>query len=384
MKKRNLENVLFTMVQVMVITGITLFALSPFSCKISEEGIKVIGGDYVPPVLDSFTVINESTLQLCFSEKVNLTQGIVSKVSDKAYDSLEHSETEDLSAALAAANGAEGSISSSFEYSEDGKTVTIALEKETEIGESYEFYGCVKDLTGNTLTFAVPFTGFNSRIPKIVMTEIQTVSVSSQSTKEKEAGIYKNEFIEFLALTDGNLCGLEVCSGYDGESKKYEFPKIEVKKGEVFTVHMRNRGNGCISEEEEDLTQAFSSYTSDSVRDLWTDITETTLGNKTDVIIVRNQANGSIVDAVMYRDSAVTEWSKSMGDYAALVYESEIYASAAIEGACDVSDKTDSKTIQRSAAAELRENALKDEEIDYPVKVDSTAWAVGTVSAGEL
>ncbi|MCQ2575105.1 MAG: hypothetical protein MJ162_00075 [Treponema sp.] len=373
--------------EVLFIVGITLFALCPFSCRVSAEGIKVIGGDYVPPVLESFTVINENTLRLVFSEKVSINGSIISLVADPFLASSEkHSVTEELSPSLAVAAGLSSPkiIESLVEYSGDGKIVTFRLLDGTEIGEMYELYGVVSDCIGNTLTFAVPFYGFNSRVPRIIMTEIQSVSVSSQNSKEKLSDTYRNEFVEFLALSDGNLCGLELLSGYDGEEKKFVFPRVEVKAGEVFVVHMRNRGNGCISELGDELNLAYSSYTSDTVRDLWSDISSTTIGNKTDVLIIRNQADNSVIDAVMYHDDGVNGWSKNMPEYALMAVDAGIYENDLIESGSLVSDKSDTKTISRINAKELQEKVLKGINVEFPVKVNSESWIVSSENAGTL
>jgi hypothetical protein len=280
-----------------------------------------------------------------------------------------------LSAALAAAAGLEGSIPVSAVNTEKN-VVLLELEQSTEIGKKYELYGVVKDDYGNSLTFCIPFTGFNARQAKIIMTEIQSESVSSQRTSEKVAGIYRNEFIEFLSLSDGNLAGLELCSSYDGEEKKYSFPAVEVKAGEVFIVHLRNRGNGCISELTDNLSEATSSYTSPEVRDLWSEQTGTVLGNKTDIIIVRDSASEKILDAIMYRADTVEEWSKTYTTLAQLMNECSIYPSGDIENAFITTGLTATKTLSRQTAQFLQQQVLSGEEVEYPVPAGENDWAV--------
>ena len=375
--KKLLKEIGIILGQTAFLTLITLFAVSPVGCKVTTEGIKILEGDYSPPLLQKFTVIDEAMLEMIFSENVSLSGCVVSPVLDGISDSDEHSTDETLSAALAAAAGLQGSIPVSAINTEKN-VVRLELEESTEIGKKYELYGVVKDDYGNSLTFCIPFTGFNARQAKIVMTEIQSESVSSQRTSEKAAGTYRNEFIEFLSLSDGNLAGLELISSYDGEEKKYCFPAIEVKAGEIFVVHLRNRGNGCISELTENLSEATSSYTSPEIRDLWSEQTATVLGNKTDIIIVRDSASEKIVDAVMYRAENVEEWSKAYTTFAQLMNECSIYPSGEIENAFVTTGLTSTKTLARQNALSLQQQVLSGEEIEYPVPASADDWVVSS------
>ena len=388
-----IKEMLLVVGEALLIAGITVVAVLPVSCKITEQGIKLVGGDYVPPVLNNFTVTDEKTVVLEFSENVEVSGYVVAKVVDDQFDSMEHSGDFDLSPALERASGVYGSVACSVLYLDEedieqsagnGRVLKFVLNEQMEIGEGYELYTKVTDSVGNTLTLIVPFTGYNSRVPELMITEVQTESVSSQNKAEKEAGTYRNEYVEFLVLKSGNLAGLELCSGYDGEAKKYEFPAIEVTASEVFVVHMRNRGNGCISEEGDDLSLATSSYTSNQVRDLWTSIETTTLGNKTDIIIVRNRANRRLLDAVMFRASNIEAWTKTMVDYSQLLDEEQIYLSGDIENAFVTDSLTATKTLHRTDAATYRQQILEGIILDYPVPSCSDVWTVSEPSPGTL
>jgi len=368
--------------EALVLAGITIVAVLPVSCKITEQGIKIISGDYVPPVLNSFAVNDEKTVTLEFSESVEITGYVVSRVTDDLFFSQEHSDTIDLSPAIERASGVYSSVGCSILYEDN--TVKFVLDEQMEIGEEYELYAQVQDSVGNTLTLAVPFTGFNSRVPQLMITEIQTESVSSQNKAEKTSGTYRNEYVELLVLKSGNLAGLELCSGYDGETKKYKFPAIDVTAGEIIVVHMRNRGNGCISEETDDLSLATSSYTSAEVRDLWTDIETTTLGNKTDIIIVRNLADSRLLDAVMYRASNIEAWTKTMIDYSQLLDEAAIYASGDIENAFITDSLTATKTLHRTDAATCRQQIMEGILPADPVPSSGELWTIAEPSPGTL
>jgi hypothetical protein len=374
-KKEKLRQCMVVAAETAVIVAIMLAAVVPVSCKITEQGITIVGGDYTPPVLNDFTVVDERTVRLEFSEQVSVYGYVVAQVTDELFGSEEHSPTLDLPPAIERASGIYGSVPCSVTEQEDG-SVIITLEQDMQVGQGYEFYSEVRDKTGNSLTLAVPFAGYNSRVPVLVMTEIQTESVSSQRAVEKTAGIYRNEFVEILVLKEGNLAGLELCSAYDGETKKFLFPPVEVQTGEVFVVHMRARGNGCVSETGDDLDAATSSYTTAGVRDLWTDIETTTLGNKTDIILLRNRADRKLLDAVMYRASTIEAWTKLMIDYSALVDESGIYESGDVENAFIADNMSNSKTMYRVDAAQLQQRALAGDFLELPVKSGPETWAV--------
>ncbi len=385
MKNTKLKEMFVVVGEAFLIAGITIAAVMPVSCKITEQGIKIVSGDYVPPVLNNFVVKDESTVSLTFSEKVEITGYVVAIATDDLFGSEEHSSTIDLSPALERVSGVYGTVPCSVVYDDEETEILFVLEQQMEIGQLYQLYAQVRDSVGNTLTLAVPFTGFNSRVPELMITEIQTESVS-QNKAEKTSGTYRNEFIELLVLKSGNLAGLELCSGYDGEAKKYVFPAIEVTAGEVFVVHMRNRGNGCISEEGDDLTLATASYTSPEIRDLWTDIETTTLGNKTDIIIVRNRSDNRLLDAVMFRASSVEAWTKTMLDYSQLLDEAQIYDSGNIENAFIADSLTTTKTLHRTDATTLQTSLLEDPSLplDFPISSSPDLWVVSDPSPGTL
>ncbi len=384
MLKKKLLAIVGVIFETLIITGFTVLTVLPLSCKITASGIEIIGGDYTAPVLLNVIVLDEKSLEIDFSEAVKIKQAIVSPVINGVSDNDLSSHTEDLSQSIKAAVGKYGSISVNYNLSEDSTTVIFEFEEETLVGRNYELYGVVEDSIGNTLTFSVPFVGFNSNIPQILMTEIHT-GMASQLKAEKEKNIRRLEYVEFLALSDGNLAGLEFCSGYAGETKKYVFPAIEVKKGEIFVLHLRNWGEGCISELEDDLTQAYSSYTGD-YRDLWTNQTTKCIGDTTDILVVRNSINGQILDAVMYRAADIENWSDKLKmDYSVAAGMEDVYDSVEVEDGTLTTGLSATKFLHRVNGSEIYEMVQKDESVDYPVKSDLWSWEIqNEASPGSL
>lgn len=382
-RNSGLGGILLLILQTVLLTIITLLCVIPFSCRVSEEGIIFVGGDYISPVLEEVTVLDERTVIINFSEKIKLLNYTVSERLEDVSDSPEHSDTADLSPALMAASGGYGRVEADYSLSEDGCTITFCAAEQYEIGKAYEIFGTVEDRAGNSLTYCVPFCGFNSHIPKIIMTEVQV------KYKKYKEDAFRCEYVEFLALTDGNLSGLELVSGVDGDGKKFVFPPAAVKAGEVFIVHLRSAGSGCITETE-DLNESTALYSGKNVRDIWVDNTKARLNDSADVIIIRNSIDGTILDALMYATEDTAEWGKGTASLAEDVVAAGIYESEEISEV-ELNSGLGSSAIKsfcRTDAAALQKRCLEEtddlEPLEYPVKRTASTWAVMNVSAGTL
>lgn len=362
-----------TAVQTLVLTLLVLLSVIPFSCRITEEGIRVTGGDYVAPSIEKLEVLNERTVKMDFSEPVKITSAIASKVIRDYSDSAEHSETESPSPAIAAAGGAYGRIPVEANVSDNGLCVTFLFENECEVGQAYEIYGVVEDKTGNSLTFCVPFTGFNSRIPDLIITELQ-VKYSKG----------KGEFVELLALTDGNLGGLEIFSGIDGETKSFELPPVEVTKGELILVHMRKVEEDCVNETGENLDEATAPYSAAGVRDLWSDNAAARFNDNADVVALRIGTSGALIDAMMYASETVTVWKVGAAALARTAREEGIFEETDISSAADAKGASYAKSFQRIDAASIRARLLNGEQLSLPLKFSAENWTVGTANPGML
>ena len=372
---------LILLLQTFVLTAVTLLCVIPFSCRVSEEGIIFVGGDYVSPVLEDVSVIDERRVNLTFSEKVKLRSFVVSEQLDEISDSSEHSQTAELSPALKAASGAYGKVESECTVSEDGCTITCCAADSYEVGKSYEIFGTVEDKAGNSLTYCVPFSGFNSRVPKLIMTEVQ-IKYAKGSDKGKT--IYRGEFVELLALSDGNLAGLELEGGADGEAKKYVFPAVEVTKGEVLLLHLRTVGDGCFNETDDNLNAATAPHSAKQIRDLWSENTGARFNDDSDILILKDSISGTLLDAFMYATEDAAEWKKGPAALVKLVAESGIYESGSINEAAVNYKTSPLKSFTRLDAAELRTALLNGQELEYPVKASADNWTVREVSPGSL
>lgn len=369
------------LLQTAFIAGITIFSVLPLSCKVTTEGIEIIGADYTAPVLESLTVLNDKTLEVHFSESVKLTSYVITPVIENVSDSEEASYTQDLAKAIRAATDSDKKIPVSIVMSPGGNVVTFILEEKTCIGKKYQIYGSVEDKIGNTMTFCIPFTGYNSAVPDVIMSEVQVKY--AKGTVAGEA-VYRCEFVELLILKDGNLSGLEIISGMDGEGKKYSLPAIDVKRGEIITVHLRTAGEGCVNEEGDDLSLATAAFSTDGVRDLWSENTTARYHDTSDVIILKNVVSGAVMDAIFYAAETDEEWKSGPGEFAKLAEKAGVYGTDDISEAVSSKGCSPLKSFHRVGAVAAYKKVKAGGKVALPMVNDSASWVISAVSPGKI
>ena len=111
-------------------------------------------------------------------------------------------------------------------------------------------------------------------------TELNLEALTTLIGTNSSGKYYKCEFIELRILSDGNLSGLELYSAYDGDSKSYIFPVLDVFRGEVIIVHLRKKDETAVNELGSDLALSKSKYSSDKARDLWAENENARLGDE--------------------------------------------------------------------------------------------------------
>ena len=269
--------------QVAVIVSLVLAFVCPVSCRMSdsesEADVHISEGDYAAPVLSSYVLTGEKNIRLVFSKKVSVAH--LSLTPAVEIDSVSYGNPDD-----------------------EQCCADVVFSSALEIGCAYALYGEATDDSGNSLTFSVPFTGYNAELPGI---EIVRMRIKYQGERNGDGKFY-NEFVEVRALTEGNLAGLELFSVGDGECKKYVFPAVRVTKGEIVAVHMRSAGSGCIDELTDDLNLSSAFDSVDGVRDLWSENTTSCLNDSADIVVLRNSFDGSLVDIVPYAKTGTAQW----------------------------------------------------------------------------
>ena len=249
------------------------------------------------------------------------------------------------------------------------------------MGLKYEIFGTVEDKIGNSLTFCVPFIGFNPSVPKMIITEAQI-----KYAKATVSGnvLYRTEFIELMALEDGNLAGIEIISACDGEKGKFVLPAVDVKKSEIILVHPRTKETGCINEDGDDLNLATAPFSKDGVRDLWAENENSHYNDSTDVIYLLNTVNNSVIDGFVYAAENITEFKTEVSEAVDLLFNEGILGSKEISNAVCSKGVSPLKSLNRTNTAEINAKIMNDEEIDLPIVFDASNWVVRSVSPGEV
>lgn len=326
--------------EILSIVFFVLMWFYPVSCKVNEEGIKVVPVEESSPEINEYSVNSSENISVYFSKKVSV-------VESKIFD-----EEEDFSHEV---------VSQGLEESENLWKIDFVLNEPLKAGKNYELYGIVEDEKGNSLTFSLPVSGYNERIPSLRISEVRPIYAKASKTvtvdgEKIKTDVYKAEFIEFEVLSDGNLCLVEIVSAYDGEEKNLVLPDVEVKQGEVVVVHLRTcEGEaGGVSELEDDITLSTGYYSSDFARDIWFSNTASHLGDKQDVVFLRDSQTGKILDAVLYSLETEESWKndfmksildeiKNQGKWN-FINEENIYS---MENAFDATGLTNTKSIYR-------------------------------------
>lgn len=364
---------------VAAICGTVIMAVCPFSCRMTEEGVVLIKGDLSSPSIVSWRVASGHSVEIVFSEKVKLGETAILHIQNQnsSDGDLEDTAGETTGKADNLDNAGDGEAGGSTEiklarlaknsfapylalsheklqgvsavYSDDGYAVTLLCDEKFETGAHYTIFSEISDSSGNTLTFALPFIGYNDKMPEIFIAGVHPKYTSSN---RKDGKVYKNEFVELYAATSGNLSGIEIVSAVDGEDKKFVLPSIDVKVGTFVTVHLRSRGEDCVSETMDNLSLCTQEYASDKCLDLWSENLEARLGDTQDVIILRNVWDRKILDALMYAPAGSTSWqSDALKAAASEVCAAGLWTSDLPAAVVPSDDLTASKMILRKGVS---------------------------------
>jgi len=245
---------------------------------------------------------------------------------------------------------------------ENGSTVRVSFNGGLKPGERVTVDLLAEDDNGNTLNVLVPFRSRNDRMPSLLITEIRT-----------EYAKPKCEFIELKTLGAGNIGALRVfVAGNYKAPLIYEFPPIEVAKGEYITLHLRTTEESDRDELGSSLDESGGADSSPTARDIWIPGNSELL-HKTDAVYLLDQDDG-VVDAVMFSESADPLWKKVyFAEAAEFLYNAAAWKSPDNE-ICDPSNAV------RSARTTTSRTICRDETL---LKNSGTAadWYI-TVTSG--
>ncbi|HAZ95731.1 hypothetical protein [uncultured Treponema sp.] len=337
---------------VFVSTGLLFavtFSVCPMSCRSSVESLELLSGDFSVPKITKFCTTSSNSARIDFSREVELKNTELFLTNE--ISSLGNAECK---------------------YEEN--SVLLEFQNETVIGIDYKVEGMAFDSSGNSLTFSVPFKGFNSNPAKVIITELRN-AYASKPAKGKGR---RSEFVELYVLKGGNLSGLEIVSAANGDKTKFVLPAVEVKEGDYVTMHMRMiiaeglDGEGMYNELGEDLKISTHEDSCDTARDLWSGCTKKPFA-ASDIVVLRNSNTFEILDAVVFAKSDCTEWKKGISDFASIVSESGIWqGGACLENAVCCDNISPTKSLSRQNLKE----AIASYKNGQPIVNGKGCWIV--------
>ena len=254
----------------------------------SDAGGPPFAADILPPVLLSAEVTDERELRFVFDEEV--TSGGIDSVT---------SEVLPMESATA-----------------DGNSLTLRFGEDQEIGRSYIIRAVVEDASGNSLSFLYAFSGWNPRIPDLLVNELNPQGSSSTP-----------DCIELFAADGGNLGGLVVLIGTPNRlSGSMTLPAVEVEAGDFILVHPKSEGIPEEVNETGPLDVSGGKLASNEARDFWMPDSPGLPGNNGAVTLLTRK-DGPVLDAVIWSNREDDPDDEKLG------WTSEGYAFAADLGA---------------------------------------------------
>jgi len=353
MKKKLIRQLHAVVCYVLITSGITigaLLCLAPVSCCLSRTGIKIISHDVQFPEIHSFSVVDKEHLNLVCSVPVTFSDLIL-------WERRPDGTPGDAAGSVAVISKPEQS------------NVTLAVSPPVVSGTEYVLTGCAGDGTGNTVTFSLPFTGYNDHPALLMLSEIRSIRSGS-----------KYEFIELYVLESGSTAGFELVSAADGDSKKYRFPAVEVCKGEFIVVHCRKSEEPQACDETgKSLSVSQSVESCTAARDLWGMETTACIG-KSDVILLTAKNGSEIRDAVLFLEEKHEKWPDESFQRAAVRAVSAGVWNGGSEAASAV--RCDGTTATRTLSRQNFKVVIS----SHSISADASDWfvtATGTASPGK-
>lgn len=238
-----------------------------------EKGtVSIWGGDVTVPKVVSLEIVSGTELNAAFTAPISVSRAnvVLSDTPDEV-------------------------IPVTWEIGADANSIRFFLADGIGIGINAALSASVTDARGNTLSFSMPFTGFNNRVPRLRINEIRT-----------EYSKPKVEYIELYVVEGGNLGGVEIYNAMNTVKSTFEFPASEVAPGDYIVYHLRSVEVGLVDETGPvDVSAGIDARP--GARDFWDNLTSSPL-KKTNVILVRERKGGAILDALLCAETGKTEW----------------------------------------------------------------------------
>ncbi len=217
--------------------------------------------DLFPPVITNILPIDENTIKLDFNESVVPEEIPV----------------------LAPELG-------NLTCTPEGNSLILNCTVPQQAGTRYVINAEVSDETGNSMSFLMPFYGFNPNLPELLLNEFTTQGSTTHP-----------DIVEILITGGGNTAGLWIVEGTTGyPEESICLPPCDVYSGDYILIHFKPQGIPEETDEDGDDLSASEGYdSSPDARDFWVPGGDGLSGNN-GVIAVYEAPGGRLIDAVMY------------------------------------------------------------------------------------
>ncbi|VDA99436.1 hypothetical protein S1OALGB6SA_504 [Olavius algarvensis spirochete endosymbiont] len=304
-------------------TAIILFSvlIMPGCAPDSNSRKSPFSVDLLPPVLQSAEIVDERHLRFIFDEPLAANE--INPVVNPPM------------------------IVNTFDIEDE--QLTIGFETDQEIGREYTIRMSVTDESGNSLSFLYGFSGWNPRIPGILINEINPRGSGNTP-----------DCIELFVTKAGNLGGLILLIGTKNKYKEsFIFPAVEVPEGEYILVHTKAEGIPEEIDEISTLNLSGGKLASETARDFWMRGAPGLPGNNGAVTLYARK-NGTMLDAILWsdreddREDERLGWTKDGFIFASDLAEAKAWNSVsggvpAPSDAADANFSTSTRSICRSS-----------------------------------
>lgn len=172
----------------------------------------------------------------------------------------------------------------------EGTRVRISAAGTLAAGTSLSLEGTVRDPSGNSTSFVLPFWGHNPDLPRALLNEVLTQGSSTHP-----------DLVELAVMESGNLAGLTFRVGCAAaQVLLYVFPPCEVSAGEFVVLHLKPQG---IPEERDETGDPTASGGLDAypyARDFWYRGGDGALPGENGCMTLYRSPTGPIRDALIY------------------------------------------------------------------------------------
>ena len=174
-----------------------------------------------------------------------------------------------------------------------GNTILVSFAEAQKIAENYVMRLKVKDKAGNSLSFLYKFSGWNPRVPRILINEL-----TPRGSKTRP------DAVELLVMSDGSIGGVVFTIGTEENAKgEFVFPLVDVKSGDFIVMHTKPQGIPEEVNETAGIDVSRGLLATDTARDFWMPEAPGLPGNN-GAAVLYSRRRGKVLDAVIWSSRA--------------------------------------------------------------------------------